>query len=100
MATWKSIEKVEYLQDTGLDYVKTKKSWEYNTTSDILTILTEMGEYYDYGGKVEASENRELLGKSESLGLLESLIDWAETFEGEGTVEKLLKQRLKNIDAR
>lgn len=90
MATWKSIHTVKWDMYTGFDYTECKNTWSYGTVSDFLSIHTNINEYSDYSGKVPSREKVEHYSKSEALGLLESLIDWAETYEGEGTVSNLI----------
>lgn len=93
MATWKSRFPVKTRIDCGADWADYELSWEYNTTSDILVVREEIGEYFDYGGAVPKRENINRMGKEDALALLELLIDWAECYEGDGTVERLLKKR-------
>jgi hypothetical protein len=85
---------VKYTIDMGSCYVDAEKRWEYNTTSDSLAVFTKTPEYYDFGTTYKAKESREFFGQSDALGMLELLIDWAETYEGEGTVENLIKKRI------
>ena len=93
MATWKSKYPIKYWEDMGLDCAECELSWQYNTTSDILMEKRRVGNYSDMKGEVASTEHQELYSNNRALAMLEMLIDWAETFEGEGTVSKLLKER-------
>lgn len=90
MATWISRLIVKWSADMGADYAACENSWSYNTTSDHLTVHTRYGEYSDYGGVKPAHTKSDHFQQSEALALLKTLMDWAETFEGEGTVEGIL----------
>jgi hypothetical protein len=94
MATWKSKDSVMWDQDMGFDYAKCETSWEYHTVSDYLTIKTKVGPFSTMDGGQPASEETKGISKAEALAMLETLIDWAETYEGSGTVEEMLKQRI------
>lgn len=94
MATWNSRRTVKWSYDAGFDYAACENHWSYGTVSDFLTIITKMDQYSTYTGYQPASEKITHYSKSEALALLETLIDWAETYEGKGTVEDLLKQRI------
>lgn len=94
MATWRSKDAVIWSQDMGFDYAECETRWEYGTVADILTIKTKVGEFHDMSGPFPASEEIKHMSNSEALAMLETLIDWAETYEGEGTVAEMLKQRM------
>lgn len=93
MATWNSKKTVEWMLDTGFDYAPCENSWSYGTVSDFLRINTKIGPYSTMAGPVIASEKTEHYSKEEALALMKTLIDWAETYEGEGTVQRILEKR-------
>lgn len=94
MATWKSKDSVIWSQDMGFDYAECETRWEYYTVTDSLSVITKVGSFSDFGKTHPESEDIKRLSRAEALAMLETLVDWAETFEGEGTVEQMLKQRI------
>jgi len=99
MSTWKSYDSIKYRQDMGDAWSDSKKTWEYQTTADILTVITFNKAHYGYYSQGD-KESRECYDRTEAIALLKSLIDWVETYEGTGTVEQLLKSRIKRIEER
>lgn len=90
MATWNSNLKIKWDCDMGMSFVDCENSWSYQTVSDFLTIKTVIGEYSDFSNHA-ATEIMKLYSKNEALALLETLIDWAEIYEGEGVTEDIIK---------
>lgn len=70
-------------------YSANENSWSYGTVADFLTVTTKVGEFSDFSHN-PATERHEHYSKAEALALLETLADWAETYEGEGTVHAML----------
>lgn len=91
VATWKSKRTANYSEHMGDDYAKCEKSWEYGTVSDSLRVITKRGAYSVWGKTEPESESSEYYSQEEALALLETLVDWAETYEGEGTVADIIK---------
>lgn len=96
MATWKSNKVVKWSEYTGFDYADCENSWEYGTVSDSLKINTKVGPYSDYTNSVEASERNEFYSKERALALLETLLDWAYTYEGDKAVSEILDRVKKD----
>ncbi len=93
MSTWKCKNEIEWTLDTGLDYATCVNTWEYQTTSDYLTITTKEGESRAMAGIVEPGVKVEHYSNNEARALLETLIDWLETYDGQGSVQELLNKR-------
>lgn len=96
MATWNSRFPVKYASDAGDAWVDTELEWEYNTTSDILKVITKRGEYEGFYQTTPPKTLEELHSKEDALALLELLADWAEMYEGDGTVQRILEKRMKD----
>lgn len=98
MATWRSVRTIEYGRDMGGDYAQCKKTWQYNTTSDTLTLQTHIGAHSDILGFFPESVTDQRMGQDEALAVLEALMDWAETYCGEGSVQNLIEKIKKDKD--
>jgi hypothetical protein len=94
MATWKSNKSIKWWQDMGMSHSDNENSWEYGTVSDYLTVTTKIGEFSDFSHH-PASEKQETYSKNEALALLETLLDWANKYEGSHKVDEIMK-RVKN----
>lgn len=92
MATWKSVKTVKFDRDMGFDYAKSELTWSYQTVSDYLTIYQKNGEYSTYNGVQPESESVKHFSKNEALALLETLLDWANVYEGEDTIKEMLER--------
>lgn len=92
MATWNAVKPVLWSEDMGMSFADCETLWDYSTPSDILCITTKVGAYDDFSSH-PPSETRKLYSNNHALALLETLIDWAECFEGEGTVAALVEKR-------
>lgn len=90
MATWRSKLSVKWLLDGGLDYIACENSWSYYTVSDHLIVHIKTEAYSAWNGPQPEKEKSVSYQQSEALALLKTLMDWAETFKGEGTVERIL----------
>ena len=95
MATWKGRFSTKYSEYMGMDYADTEVSWTYGTVSDILTLHYKQGPYNDYYKHHESQEFTEHMSQEKAMALLEQLIDWAECYQREGIVLKLLEKREK-----
>jgi len=91
MATWYSRKDVKFSRDMGMSYAECSQSWEYGTTSDYLRITTKQGAYSDFSYH-EPSTDDKTYSKEEALALLETLMDWANRYEGVGEVDDILKR--------
>jgi len=93
MSTWNSKKPIKFDVDTGATWAKAEISWQYQDTADILAITTKTDAYSDWGGKQPEKTDTERYDPNSAKALLRTLIDWAETYEGEGTVQKMLEER-------
>lgn len=95
MATWNG-KPIKYDSDDGYFNIKCEQHWEYQTTSDHLSIHIKTGAYSGYDVTPEHTRV-DHYNYDDSRVLLKTMIDWAETYLGEGTVEKLLLERKNNV---
>lgn len=99
MSTWKTSHIVKFVEDTGDAYVDSEVSWEYQDTADILSVKTKIGEYQGWGKKHPEKETIERHSPTYGRALLETLIDWVETYEYEGYTAELIEKikKAKNV---
>lgn len=56
-----------------------KITWEYNTTSDYLTVYVDYEEHHTWGGKIAPYRETIHLDCAKAGALLEALKEWMET---------------------
>lgn len=87
MSTWNGTPKkfkLEYYRSGNYgwaSYEDIEYNWEYNTTSDILTVKIKDPE----------KEYRKLYGKDDAEALLHTLASWYSIYEGKENLKNLLK---------
>jgi len=75
MATWKADRSWPY--DEACDgYTPGKVTWEYSTTSDILTLRFEEEAGSSWGGEIKARSYEELYGCARAEAVLAAMQDW------------------------
>ncbi len=89
MATWNTRRPTTYDEYMGMAYAKTEVKWSYGTVSDTLTLHYKQDEYSDFNHH-PVREFTEHMSKEKALAVLEQLMDWANTYEGPETVDKIL----------
>lgn len=93
MATWNSKHQVTWPMDTGFEYITCENTWSYHTVSDFLTVRCDIPESSNYSDKKFPQETRTFsYSQYEALALLETLLDWAYTYEGPEEVDKILNK--------
>lgn len=92
MATWKGIRPTKYSEDMGIDWAKTEVGWEYQTTSDILTLTYLQDEYADYDKSHPQREFQELMSPYKALAILEQLADWCNQYQGPEQLDKIINK--------
>lgn len=70
MATWKSSHSIKFVEDDGYEYKNVELRWEYQTTSDMLTIFDNNG-------------HTSCFSKEQAIATYQLLKDWVKTYEGE-----------------
>lgn len=92
MATWKGKSPTRWSEYMGADYADMEVVWSYSTVTDTVILQYKRGDYSDWGKHHDPKEFDEHMSKEKGLAMLEQLMSWANTYEGEEVVDKILKK--------
>lgn len=91
MATWQGRKPTKYEEDADMTYVNTEVVWNYNTTSDTLTLSFKQDEYSDYTYH-PAKEFEQLMSAQKAMVMLEQLADWCNIYQGPEELDKIINK--------